>query len=229
MNIDVIICHVKDVLYPQWMHRMNKDRDLFGKIIVMMTQSASDRDYTEYLQSKLRRLSVIREYRHDSPDWRDAAIKEALFETRGDRVLFLEQDFLVEDEFFKELLEVSKPYNTVGFRDGNRFHPACLLVRQSAIAKTRKDFSVDPDVGDHFYKFTQDLEKIGNCASLKDFKLPKWEHISGLTQNYRLTNNFYHPKRFYDYLMDSLEYDQPEDWRLFTIKKAKEVKNETRT
>mgnify|MGYP001589906492 FL=1 len=228
--IDVIVCHVCDLLYPQWMYRMNKDRDLFGKIIVMMTQKSDDRDYTDYLKSHIK-AQVISEYRHDSPDWRDSAIKEALFETRGDRVLFLEQDFIVEDGFFKKLFELDYDlgsdykYVTIGLMDGNRFHPACLLVKQTAIARTRRDFSVDTDVGDHFYKFSQDLEKIGNWVSLKNLNLPKNEHISGLTQNFRLTKNFHHPKRFYDYLMESLEYDQPDDWRLFTISKAKEVKN----
>lgn len=223
---DIIICHVRDILYPQWMDRINRDRDLFGKIIVMMTQQSDPRNYSDYLKSHLKDAQVITHYRQDHPDWRDSAINEALFETRGDQVLFLEQDFLVEDGFFKELLKVSEPYNTIGFRDGNRFHPACLLVKQSAISRTRRDFSVDPDIGDHFYKFTQDLEKIGNWASLKNFDLPKWEHLSGLTQNYRLTSNFHHPQRFYDYLMESLEFEMSQDWRLFTIQKSKEVKNE---
>ena len=224
--IDALICHPKDIIYPQFMYRMNKDRNLFGRVVVVMTQTVTDRDYTDYIKSHIKDVTMVVNYPYKGLDWRQDAIVEGLFETREDRVLFLEQDFLVDDGFFKALFDKSKPYTTVGFRAGNRFHPACLLVTQDAIARTRKDFSVDPDVGDHFYKFTLDLENIGNCASLKNFDLPKFKHLSGLTQNYRLTNRFHHPKEFYNYLMESLEYDQPDDWRLFTVKKAKEVKND---
>ena len=220
----VIVCNPKDVIYPLFMWRINRDRDLFNRVIVVMTQTGSSRDYTDYIKKNIRNVTIVTNYRDDGKDWRNAAINEGLYEVRSDRVLFLEQDFLVSDGFFQSLFKQAEPYTTVGLRDGNRFHPACLLTTMVALARTNKDFSVDKDKGDHFSKVTKDLEKIDNWASLKNFDLPKWEHISGLTQNYRLTKNFHQPKRFYDYLMESLEYNQPDDWRLFTIKKANEVK-----
>lgn len=223
MNTDIIVCHPKDLLYPEWMHRMNADRNLFSKIIVVMTQSSTNRNYTDYLKKNLKNATYVEHYKDDGHDWRDSAINEALYESTGSTILFLEQDFIVDEGFFEDLLDKAKDYNTVGFRDGERFHPACLLVNRSILDRTRKDFSVDPDKGDHFSKLTTDLEKFNNWCSLENMNLPKWNHISGLSQNFRLESNFHKAKEFYHYLMESLEYDQPEDFRKYTISKAREV------
>ncbi|HHT9145253.1 MAG TPA: hypothetical protein ACFYD4_06160 [Candidatus Wunengus sp. YC61] len=223
---DLLVCHPKDMYYPQWAWRMNRDRELFGRIVVVMTQTAIELDYTSYIGNHVSGSTVVINYPYDGKDWRNNAINEGLYETRGDKVLFLEQDFLVGEGFFEALINKAEPYDAVGFRDGERFHPACLLVTQDAIAKTRRDFSVDPDKGDHFSKFTQDLDKGSKTAELKDLGLPDWEHISGLTQNYRMTDHFHRPKEFYQYLVDSREYDQPDFWREITESKIKEVERE---
>src|SRR3990172_10110991 len=118
---DILVCHPKDIIYPQWMYRMNKDRDLFGRIVVIMTQSGSNRVYTDYIKANIKDVTMVTNYAYKGLDWRQDAIIESLYETRGDRVLFLEQDFLVEDGFFQKLFEISESYQTVGFRDGNRF------------------------------------------------------------------------------------------------------------
>lgn len=206
---DVILSNPRDVWYPYWVWRMNKDRHLFDKVIVMITQTATDRDYVQDLKNL--NVTVIEDYVDDGTDWRNAAINRALKESKSDKILFLEQDFLYKNGFIEGLLEIDG-YDAIGFRDGNRFHPACLLVTREATWLTQRDFSVDPDVGDHFFKFTTELEAMNNWADLKTFELPEWHHLAGLTQNYRLESNWYHPPSFYTYNKMIQKLLMPDSW-----------------
>lgn len=208
---DVILCNPKDVYYPWSMECLNKNRDIFGRVIIMMTQQNNKEDYTEEIKSRGDNFIVVSDYEDDGHDWRNAALNRAVKDTRND-VLFLEQDFLVKDGFFQALAQV-KGYNAIGFRDGNRFHPACLLVTREALFRTQRDFSVTKDVGDHFSKFTTEIEAMGDWVDLETLGLPEHFHLSGLTQNYRLESNWHHPGPFYEYNCLSQELPQPESWR----------------
>ncbi len=219
MKPDIIISHPRDILYPWWMWRINKDRDLFEKVIIVMTQNATGTDYSSYILNNVDGCEVIEEYVDDGRDWRNAAIKEALKVSYSSHVLFLEQDFLVEDGFWEDFLSKGKDYNSVGFVEGNRFHPACLLVRRDIIQKTKEDFSVQPDVGDHFKKFSEELMEVGGHANMRDLKLPGWYHMAGLSQNFRLDKNWYGENEFFAYLLQCLllpeRYLHP-TWKSFT-------------
>ena len=213
--IDIITCNPRDVLYPWWMARMNKDRDLFKDIIIMITGGSTDTDYSNYIRGHLKHPTVIDKFEDDGTDWRNSAINEALKHSKADYVLFLEQDFLVVDGFFQTLFNKLQESHTssIGFRDGNRLHPACLLVRKNILDKTNKDFSVDKDVGDHFYKFTNNLAEYSNILDMEG--LPEHYHLAGLTQNYRLTENWYQPQTFNQYNKLSMVLPQHGLWRGF--------------
>jgi len=223
MKPDILCCHPRDVIYPLFMHRINKDRELFNRIIVVMTQKARDVDYSGYLQTNIKRVTLVKEYKDDGSDWRNAAIREGLRYIGSGDILFLEQDFLFKKGFFEKLIEKANDYNAVGFVDGNRFHPACLLVKREILSKTSRDFSVDRDVGDHFVKFSRELMDLENWADLKYLDLPEWKHLAGLTQNFRMNSNWYHPREFFTYLVCSGEIDQPEEWAEFAVKKLHQV------
>jgi len=223
---DIICCHPKDILYPWWMWRLNKDRDLFGNIIIIMTQTAedNDRDYTNYLQSNMAKATIVKKYCDNGADWRNAAINEGLkYLSNAESILFLEQDFLVKDGFFKKLLEQGRGYGSVVFRQGNRFHPACLLTKKKIVNKTKRDFSVQRDIGDHFYKFSREIKDLGTWTNLYELDLPDFYHMSGLTQNYRLDSNWKNPSEFYTYLRYSGKIDQPADWVKFSLEMIKKV------
>jgi len=215
MKIDMLLCWPRDIFYPYFVDLINKNRHLFNKVIVVMTQKADNRDYIYDIKKYIKDATVLINYPYKGLDWRQDAIIEGLYETRGSHVLFFEQDFLVMDGFFEQLFERGKYFQVAGFRDGERFHPACLLVTQEAIASTEKDFSVQKDVGDHFYKFTKQLEKLNNWASLGFLNLPDYYHMAGLTQNYRLTDNFYCPHEFFTYNDLCLNLPMPDSWRKF--------------
>jgi hypothetical protein len=203
--IDLITCQPKDVYYPFWVEQMVKNRKLFGRIIVMMTQDG-ERDYSRDLE-RIPDVTVLSKY-PKTGDWRDQATREALKYSLGDRILFTEQDLITGPDFYSKLLEVNDP--VVGFWDGNRLHPACLLIDKILLKDA--DFSVEPDVGDHFYKLTQKLIKDTTVTLLEALGLP-YLHLAGLTQNYRLKDNFYQPNQFLTYNTKCLPLHMPDSWR----------------
>lgn len=211
--IDVIVLNPRDVLYPWWMQRMTKDRHLFNKLIVVMTQQSREVNFTNYIKDNLD-ATVIEEFPDDGSDWRNAAINEALKHTQGD-VLFLEQDLLFQAGFLE--LVFRNDHNTIGFYQGDRLHPAFLLVKRLILDKTSKDFSVDKDVGDHFSKITKELEILGDVVSLDDLAFTKggYCHLNGLTQNYRLKSNWYDPQLFFQYNRLSMNLPQHNTWLQF--------------
>ena len=82
---------------------------------------------------------------------------------------------------------------------------------QSTSDKTNKDFSVDKDVGDHFFKFTNSLLEYSNILDMDD--LPDHYHLAGTTQNYRLEDNWYQPQVFKEYNKLSIDLPQHDMWR----------------
>ena len=183
----ILLSWCKDLDYPFIRWQINKNRKLFDKVILVMTQQVGNQDFSEFLEKKgIINPTIIRDYYDDGSDWRNAAINEGLKSITSSKVLFLEQDFLFIDGFFQQLIEKSANYRAVGFTEGNRFHPACLLVDKTAVDMTKKDFSVDKDVGDHFCKFSSEIRDMGNWETLGCLALPKWFHLAGTTQNYRM-------------------------------------------
>ena len=102
MKPDIIVCNPRDVLYPLWMWRMKKDKGLYGKLIVVMTQKATEWDFTSHIRAETG-AEVITDYPYVGFDWRGEALTEALEHSTARWVLFLEQDFLMTDGFLQEL------------------------------------------------------------------------------------------------------------------------------
>lgn len=218
MKPDVIVAHPKDIYYPYWADLMNRNRSLFGRLIIVMTSPNSDRDYTKYLK-KIRGSMIINQdiqkLTAGGKDWRNIATNLALEKSDSEYVLFLEQDFLVKDKFFEKLFEGAKGYFAVGFNSSKRLHPACLLVKKEIINKTDRDFSAKPPAYDHFGLFTHLIKSWGNWTTLEELGLTDWLHLAGLTHNFRVWPPNYYPNRFYNYLVCSADLDQPEGWRVF--------------
>ena len=216
MKPDIITCHPRDIFYPLWIEQINRDRELFDRVIVIMTQKATERDFMRHLRDYIKTPLIIKSFIDDGKDWRNAATNEALNHSYSSYVLFLEQDFLVKKGFFEQLIKKSEGFDMVGSKDmqeTNRYHPSCLMVKRETLNKTTKNFSVTPDVGDHFSKFTSEMREIGKHIDLEKLDLPNWFHIAGLTQNFRLGENYYQPKTFYTYMLCSLALPQPYEWR----------------
>ena len=50
---DVVVCWPKDVDYPWFRQRINRDRHLFDKLIIVMTQKATDKNFTSYIKANM--------------------------------------------------------------------------------------------------------------------------------------------------------------------------------
>lgn len=219
MKPDVIVSHPRDVLYPWWQRSMAQNRHLFGKLIVIMTQYATPLNFTNYIKAHLPDAVVIEEYYDDGHDWRNAAINEALNLSDSDRVLFLEQDFLCTPDWLQTVLSI--PGEMTGFYQGERLHPAFLMVSKAILNRTKRDFSVTPDKGDHFYAFTKELEQLGDIWKLQP--TPDWHHLSGLTQNYRLDDQWHNAREFYMYNHLSMRLPQHPSWLGFCYQKETQM------
>jgi len=242
-KVDVITPHPRCIIYPLWMKQMAANRDLFGDIIVPLTQTCMGRDYSEFITSSVGDAKFTNFdgwQREPNSSWYDVAIKRALAMSTSSHVLFVETDFLVDGDFYKQLIKHGQSHKTIGIVDGNhtkngvvldRFHPCCILVERETLDKTGLDFAAYPPhtnnlpSGDHFARVSTDLRKLGDWTTLQDLNLDGWIHMSGLTHNYTRTDNTWKKaSQFYTYNRFSIqEPNQPEDWRTFCIAKEKEM------
>lgn len=219
-----------DIFYPLFVHQINRDRELFGRVIVVMTPGNNPGfDFTQEIKRRIKRVSVITpdilKMTAGGKDWRNAAVNEGYKLVDSDYLLHVEQDFLAGKGFYKKLFEEGDGKNAIGFLDGNRFHPACLLVKKEATEKTSKDYSAYPPAGDHFAAFSQELMELGSYVALKFTDVKDAFHISGLTHNFRIEDPRHRIDEFYTYVMGSDHelLDQPDQWRKFNLEKMAEV------
>jgi hypothetical protein len=186
---DLINVWPKDILYLPFIRRIKKDRHLFNQVITVISEGSPRHNYTEEIIKSIPDLTVLRpnmlELTAGGKDWRDVAVKEALGRVNSDYILFMEQDFLVEDGFFGKLFKKAEGLDAVGFEDHNRLHPACLLVKREALDKTSKDFAAYPPENDHFAIVTQQLMAM-RCKTFQELGLDGWYHLASLTFNIRL-------------------------------------------
>ena len=221
---DIITVWPIDTYYPLFVKQMNRDRDLFGRIIVVMTPGNPGFDFTKDVKQEINNATVISpdilKLTAGGKDWRNVAVNEGYKLVRSDYVLHLEQDFIAGENFYKDLIEKGDGLDMVGIKEESRFHPCCLLMNKQAVEKTDKDYSAHPPEYDHFGKITS---QIKSSATLEELGLKDFYHISGLTHNFRIKDVFHRIDEFYTYLIGSDLLEQPKRWKDFCINKAIEV------
>lgn len=186
---NLLTCWPKDVYYPFFVKRINKDRRLFERVIVVMTEGDPGFNETAKVGVSLEDSLVlspnILELANEKRSWYDVAMNTGLLKVDSSHVLFMEQDFFVEDGFFEKLFSI-EGFNTIGFKDNNRLHPSCLLVKKETLDRTSKDFNAYPPEDDHFAKITKELMGFENWTTLQALDLDGWYHMAGLTHNTRM-------------------------------------------
>ena len=218
MKPDVIVSQPDSVDFPLWRETMSKNREFFGKILVSICRTYSSLQMQRFFQEELAKIGAevfLAQLPANGQDWRDLSVNQCLKHITSNRVLFLEQDFLFNDErFLPTALGCASPilgFKEVAARTG-RFHPAFLLVDADLVKKTSRDFGVVPDKYDHFWTFSKELEELATPAYLQDLGLTQpehWEHLAGLTSNYSLLlyggKPNHNVKRFAEYNKKILE------------------------
>jgi len=192
MNITLLTVWPTHADYPIFRRWLERNRNKFHHCIMAL----SDAKHPRNISNDLKQLFVKLKVQWTDPptvggtdDWRSKAINSAYYQIKGDWILFMEQDFFIKDKALDLILLQAEKYDGIVYKEGERLHPAFLLVRKSIADKTSKDFAVVRDKFDHFYTFIQEIMKMGKIITLNDIGLKNNEdyyHMSGLTQNYHM-------------------------------------------
>lgn len=200
---DCLVVIAKDTDYPLFRFNMRRFKEYFNEIYIAVSDNGTTEDFTQFFVTALPEAHFKFIPRAEAgKDWRDVAVNTLLEKSTASNVLFLEPDFLIRDErVFEVILNTSMDYNTVLYDEGGRIHPAFCFTERALVDQTSKDFSANPPLGDHFYKFFKELMKLGRCVELEDIGLHNREdfyHMAGLTQSYH-AQPFYKPNEFLTY------------------------------
>lgn len=214
MKPDVIVAWPSNCDYPLWRQFIRDERDRFGEVIVAFTEHDGP-EMQPFVESVLRdvRFLDIRPPCVIHPDWRDEAVNRALDASTSEWVWFTEQDFFITDPdvFWPQ---VSEEGVGTGWHENSekRWHPSCLFARRDAVDHTSLVFAPEPAYGDHFARFSAELEDQGPIRELTG----GFEHLQGLSQNHYLIDSGivegrFHEDRLRRYFEDCLRADVPLD------------------
>lgn len=188
---DIICTQPSHVDFPMWRYYLEKYKDYFGEIWVALSNAHRHTNLLQFEFDELRRIgvSVITDMSYiPGHDWRSSAVNKCLAQSKANRVLFLEQDFVIADDKFWEDIFIN-PAPLIGFKEDHtrigRLHPAFLLTNRDLLNKTSLQFSAIPS-HDHFGKVSEELEAQVAPLYLEDLAPGRWEHLAGLTHNYSL-------------------------------------------
>lgn len=203
---DVIVSWPHHMDYPLFRYNMQRFKKYFGNIYVTFTQNTMpDPHYNRFLIKNVPEIQFITPL--DAPgDWRDVSVNFILKNySKASHVLFLEQDFLIRDRRFFEVVFTEFQYNFMYYQEGERIHPAFALVPREVIDKTSKDFSARPPLYDHFGLFFREVGELANGVNIENIGLHDFEdyhHMAGFTQNYNCIKEgqpLYRPEEFLSY------------------------------
>ena len=215
---DVIVSQPDSIDFPYWRHEIMRNRDFFGRILVVICKTYHTTSISNFLCLELAKIGAdvaVSPRLGSGQDWRNVAVNLCLPQVSSEKILFLEQDFNFNSERFLPTA-LSQTTKIVGFKEGNekasRFHPGFLLVDSDLVRRTSKSFGVVPDQCDHFGLFSKEIEALEVPTYLEDIGLATptdWEHLAGLTSNYLLVMSAQKPnhnvERFAKYNQICLE------------------------
>jgi glycosyltransferase involved in cell wall biosynthesis len=188
---DIITVWPRAYDYPFWRWSIKKNRQLFNQVIVTFTHNSVERDFREFIKTNHPDFTYVEneEYRQDE-GWYGTAVNNALDASTGKWVLFLEQDFIYEEDFLERLFSDIQDVDFIAYQQTKRLHPACFLVKKEMVNRTHRFF--DPiynmDCFDFFANENVIISK-NNFLTLEHmgFNDPEdYHHLNGLTHNYYL-------------------------------------------
>lgn len=230
---DLITVNATHIDFPAFRYYVRNNRSLFSSVIVALSEHCGKLNLGDFIQGSMIAddVSVLAPLPFGRRDWRDVATHHALSKCSSEWILFIEQDFIIKNHSLLETT-LNGDHFLVGFNEGNRLHPAFLMIRRDILLQTSMDFSARPPEHDHFGCIWKDLQRLGYSALLLEdlgFKSPvDWEHLAGITHNYTLLMTgsvpCYQVERFKEYNQYLLALDIEQDPRfLQVIQQASEL------
>ena len=216
--------------YPLFRYYLEQYREFFSRIVIVFTQGLKERNLKPFIKSAIKDVDFIDSH-YMFPDWRQNAMLSLLDNSNSSHFLNMEQDFMIKPEYLKMVLSHTRNYDFIGYKEGDRIHPAFSLVKRSNLYLTSKDFSAYPDEGlDHFGLFFKEMENLTKFKDIRElgiFERKDFYHIAGLTQNYHCFKEgqpFYKPSEFltYNSLVQKLPIPQSQEFMSYSeaIEKA---------
>lgn len=210
---DVCLVWPKHVDYPLFRRQLSQMRQYFDNVYICMSEHYRLLDIEPFLREHLIDCTFV-DVKYGVQDWRSRAVKSVLELVQSDYVFFLEQDFLFGHTFHMPNILLYLNYHSdvfVGYKEGERVHPAFAVVKRHDIHRTNKDFAAYPDQGlDHFGVFFQELCNVIKFVDIRELGFQEGKdfyHMAGLTQNYNCFLDhqpFYKPNEFLTYNEQSL-------------------------
>lgn len=221
IKVDLICSWPVHLYYPWFINYLRRERNRFAKVICVFTEMNTPRNYRNFIEESMKGSNIIftlNDKVQAKDDWRNLAVNKGLQYSDSPWVLFTEQDFIIDNpELFWETTWkhiITRNLDAFVYLEGNRPHPAFWLVKREFIDKTSKNFSVKPNISDHFSIFDEELRKtiahVGYFYPREDF-----HHLNGLSQNMYLLQSGQEPNYriddFKQYLKDCLALDIPQE------------------
>jgi len=227
---DLFITWPEHVDYPLFRYYLELYREFFNRIVVVFTQGLKERNLKPFIKTALKDVDFIDSH-YMLPDWRQNAMMSLLDASNSSHFLNMEQDFMIRPDDLKEVLSHIRNHDFIGFKEGDRIHPAFSIIKRGNLYLTSKDFSAYPDKGmDHFGLFFKEMSNLFKFKDINDFGLvykKSYYHLNGLTQNYhcfRENQPFYKPDEFltYNHLVQKLKISQSQEFMSYSeaIEKA---------
>ena len=173
--------------------------------MIVFTPGLKERNLKPFIKSAIKDVDFIDSH-YMFPDWRQNAMMALLDKSNASYFMNMEQDFLITPENLYKVLSKIGNYDFIGYKEGDRIHPAFSIIKREFLYLTSKDFSAYPDKGlDHFGLFFKEMNSLTKYKDIGEFGLvdrKDFIHAGGLTQNYhcfREGQPFYKPSEFLTY------------------------------
>ena len=222
---DLIITWPDNCDYPLYREWLAENRARFNQIIVVFTATNQEPRLMFWVAEKLRDigcLPLVSPMVPPGADWRNVAIHTGLPYPSSEWILFMEQDYVVTDNagFWKIVDDALETNNKViAHYEGERMHPAFLLIQRSLLDNTRRDFGIIKDKADHFYKLYEDLRALQSPIFNLSTANRHAHHLNGLSSNMSLVQRGEAPNykvdEFDKYIRDCFhaEVKLNEEWK----------------
>ncbi len=172
---------------------------------MVFTPGIKDRNLEPFFRSNLKDVIFVNS-NYMFPDWRQNAMMSLLDKSNASYFMNMEQDFLITPDNLYKVLSKIENYNFIGYKEGERIHPAFSIIKSEFLYLTSKDFSAYPDEGlDHFGLFFKEMSNLTKYKDIREFGLidkKDYLHLAGTTQNYycfKLNQPFFKPSEFLTY------------------------------
>lgn len=211
---DLIISWPEHLDYPLWREFIHNNRDRFNKVIVILTQMNTGKDYRPWLQEQFNKdgiISITNDQVFADQDWRNIAVNRGLSLSDAEWVFFTEPDFFPLPGFWSVAESFMYHYRAAGVKQDTRLHPCSLFLKRSLLDELDKNFGVTRDQLDHFGLIQKQLEEKDEKVGI----IPPeyWQHYNGLSQNMYLLQTKeqpnYEPEKFKEYCRKCLQIDLP--------------------